>query len=87
MTGTDAGSDLFPESRLHRIVVISHFDRIKGNRIFHQLVVFPAPNRESGEKDQQNEAYKTCNTKDDSRQHFVLQETCVGWTGNGTARW
>jgi len=52
MSGTDAGSDLFPESRLHRVVVISHSDRVKGNCIFDQLVLFPAPNREGGEKDE-----------------------------------
>jgi len=77
MSGTDAGSDVFPESKFQCVVVVFHFDRVKGNRIFDQLLIPPAPNRESGEKDEQNEAYKTCNTKDDPRQHFVLQETCL----------
>lgn len=67
MSGADTGSDLFSETRLHRAMVVTHYDRVKGHCIFDQLFVSPAPNCESGEEDDQNEAYKSCNTEDDSR--------------------
>jgi hypothetical protein len=78
MSSADAGSGAFSLARLYCVLVVSHCDRVKVKGIFKQFLVSPAPDQECGENDEQREAYKTRNTKDDPRQNFVLQETCWG---------
>lgn len=60
-----------------RVVVLAKADGVEGDCLVDEPFVPPAPEHACGEEDQEDEADEAAHTENNSRENFVLEETCI----------